>query len=131
MKLKKRIGAFLLAGTMMTAVGSQAFAAQSMSSWSGYLGANQWTAVSYFITEKDVDSHTHVKWSNSALSARGCKIAVYNENGKQVLSKDVSSYQGQNLPIPYKATKGLQYKLKARLKYANSIGVYNNGTWEP
>lgn len=26
MKLKKRIGAFLLAGAMMTAVGSQAFA---------------------------------------------------------------------------------------------------------
>lgn len=115
----------------MATVGAQALAYQTMGSWSGYLGYNQWTAVSYFVTETDDDSLTHVQWLNSALSSKGCRVAVYNESGKQVLTRDLSAYQGENYPIQYKATKGLQYKLWARLKYESSQGIYNNGRWEP
>lgn len=129
--MKKRFVGLLAAGLLTAMCGTQALAYQSMSSWSGQLGSNKWTAVSYYITENDSDSLSHFKWSNSALTARGCRVAMYSEEGKQVLTRDLTPYKGENLPVQYNATKGLQYKLYAQLKNYNSIGVYNSGSWEP
>lgn len=126
MKLKKRIGAFLLAGAMMTSVGSQAFAY----SWSGYLGDNKWTSVAGLKT-KTTSSATAAKvtWSSTENKSKGCKVEVYNDGGTRVAYGTLR--YGSTVSLSGNTAKNKNYSMKARTVSDTDVGIYNGGSWNP
>ncbi len=125
MKLKKRIGAFLLAGAMMTAVGSQAFAY----SWSGYLGDNRWTSVAGVKT-KTSKGYATASWSGSEGQVKGCKVAIYTSDGAYIESVALT-LKGGSRSITADVVSGKSYSLKGKLVKDSERGIYNSGSWNP
>lgn len=77
MKFKQIIATLLAAGLLAGFFSSQSLAANHQ--WSGYLGKNQWTAVSRYHTKTTASTvHPKATWTGTEGKKYGCQVAVYN-----------------------------------------------------
>lgn len=129
MKLKRMISSIAASGLLIAMLGSQAFAYQATSDWSGYLGYNGYTKVATNKAELDSDGYAHVSWNSSENSAKGCRVGIYTEGGTYMTSAALT--KGYMKTISLETVVGRKYTLKAKLTKDNPTGIYNAGTWEP
>ena len=132
MKLRKRIGAWVLAGAMMATVGAQALAYQSTSGWSGYLGSNKYTFVTNKITEKDNDATSHVNWTGSNNNYNNpIYFRLYRTDGTVTGSVQIVTRRTSYSSFSTSTVKNEQYRLQAKLTNYSLNGLLNSGSWEP
>lgn len=132
MKLKRKLISMVASGLLIATLGSQAFAYQATSGWSGYLGANQYTSVTNYITEKDSDATSHVNWTGSNNNYDNpIYFRLYRTNGTVTGNVQVVTRRTSYASFSTSTVKNQQYRLQAKLARYSWKGLLNSGSWEP